>query len=152
MTGQVGESVTGADRIDALNLAHLRLKGFTAYSQGSDDIFRRRTYFKKPGQLTVRHAAAFRQPPLEAVLTGRNGPGRARTVANRAGTALTGAVRTGRNSCAAVNKARPRPDPATDKKAHGAGRRRPNKAMLSLSTLGSLSGHVMPGGAAAMTG
>ena len=26
---------------------------------------------------------------------GRNGPGRARTVANRAGTALTGAVRTG---------------------------------------------------------
>ena len=33
---------------------------------------------------------------LGAVLTGRNGPGRARTVANRAGTALTGAVRTGR--------------------------------------------------------
>ena len=27
--------------------------------------------------------------PLEAVLTGRNGPGRARTVANGAGTALT---------------------------------------------------------------
>ena len=35
------------------------------------------------------------QARLEAVLTGRNGSGRARTVANRAGTALTGAVRTG---------------------------------------------------------
>ena len=33
--------------------------------------------------------------PLEAVLTGSNGPGRARTVANRAGTALMGVVRTG---------------------------------------------------------
>ena len=33
--------------------------------------------------------------PLETVLTGRNGPGRARTVANRAGIELTGAVRTG---------------------------------------------------------
>ena len=32
---------------------------------------------------------------LGAVLTGRNGPRRTRTVANRAGTALTGAVRTG---------------------------------------------------------
>ena len=32
---------------------------------------------------------------LEAVLTGRNRPGRARTVTNRAETALTGAVRTG---------------------------------------------------------
>ena len=32
---------------------------------------------------------------LEAVLTGRNGPGHARTVTNRAETALTGAVRTG---------------------------------------------------------
>ena len=32
---------------------------------------------------------------LEVVTTGRNGPGRARTVANRAGAALTGAVRTG---------------------------------------------------------
>ena len=37
------------------------------------------------------YAAAAR---LEAVLTGRSGPRRARTVANRAGTALTGAVRT----------------------------------------------------------
>ena len=36
--------------------------------------------------------------PLEAVLTGRNGPGRARMVANRAGTALTCTVRTGRKS------------------------------------------------------
>ena len=35
------------------------------------------------------------QAPLEAVLTERNGQGRAQTVANRAGTALTGAVRTG---------------------------------------------------------
>ena len=33
--------------------------------------------------------------PLEAVLMGQNGPGRARTVADRAETALTGAVRTG---------------------------------------------------------
>ena len=32
---------------------------------------------------------------LEVVLTGQNGLVRARTVANRAGTALTGAVRTG---------------------------------------------------------
>ena len=39
------------------------------------------------------------QPPLEAVLTGRNGSGRARTVANRAKAALTGAVRTGLSSC-----------------------------------------------------
>ena len=38
------------------------------------------------------------QRRLEAVLTGRNGPGRARTVANRVGTALTGAVRTGLKS------------------------------------------------------
>ena len=38
------------------------------------------------------------QVPLEAVLTGRKGPGRARTVASRAGAALTGAVRTGRQS------------------------------------------------------
>ena len=38
------------------------------------------------------------QRRLEAVLTGRNGPGRARTVTNRAGTALTGAVRTGRDT------------------------------------------------------
>ena len=35
------------------------------------------------------------QQRLEVVLTGRNGPRRARTVVNRAGTALTGAVRTG---------------------------------------------------------
>ena len=35
------------------------------------------------------------QRRLEAVLTGLNGPGRAGTVANSAGTALTGAVRTG---------------------------------------------------------
>ena len=28
-------------------------------------------------------------------MTGRNGPGRARTVTNRTGTAVTGAVRTG---------------------------------------------------------
>ena len=35
------------------------------------------------------------QAPLEAVLTGRNGPGRTRTLANRAETALTGVVRTG---------------------------------------------------------
>ena len=41
------------------------------------------------------------QPALRAVLTGQNGPGRARTVANRAGTALTGAVRTGRWTSAA---------------------------------------------------
>ena len=41
--------------------------------------------------------------PLEAVLTGRNGPGRARTVANRAGTALTGAVRTGHHTDAATS-------------------------------------------------
>ena len=34
------------------------------------------------------------QRRLEAVLTRRNGPGRAQTVANRAGTALTGAVKT----------------------------------------------------------
>ena len=33
--------------------------------------------------------------PVEAVVTGRNGPGRAWTAADRAGTALTGAVRTG---------------------------------------------------------
>ena len=39
-----------------------------------------------------------RQAPLEAVLTGRNGPGHARTVANRAGTAPTDAVRTGLQS------------------------------------------------------
>ena len=38
---------------------------------------------------------AMDQPPLEAVLTGRNGPGCVRTVANRASAALTGAVRTG---------------------------------------------------------
>ena len=57
---------------------------------------------------TVRARPGPFRPPkiassaLEAVLTGRNGPGRARTVANRAGngrkqagTALTGAVRTG---------------------------------------------------------
>ena len=37
------------------------------------------------------------QAPLEAVLTGRNGLGRVRTIANRAETALTGAVRTGLN-------------------------------------------------------
>ena len=35
------------------------------------------------------------QNRLQQVLSGRNGPGRARTVANRAGTALTVAVRTG---------------------------------------------------------
>ena len=35
---------------------------------------------------------------LEAVLTARHGSGRARTVANRAETALTGAVRTGLRS------------------------------------------------------
>ena len=35
------------------------------------------------------------QAPLTAVLTGRKGPGRARTAANRAGRALTDAVRTG---------------------------------------------------------
>ena len=35
---------------------------------------------------------------MEAVLTGQNGPGRLWTVTNRAGTALTGAVRTGRES------------------------------------------------------
>ena len=34
--------------------------------------------------------------PLEAVLTGRNGPGCARTIANRDGTSLTGAARTWR--------------------------------------------------------
>ena len=44
-------------------------------------------------------------PPLESkilgmplVLTELNGPGRTRTVANRTGTAMTGAVRTGRQS------------------------------------------------------
>ena len=40
--------------------------------------------------------AVLMEQPLEEVLTERNGPVRARTVANRAGTALTGAVRTGR--------------------------------------------------------
>ena len=39
------------------------------------------------------------QAPLEAVLTGRNGPGCARMAPNRAGTALTGAVRTGLDMC-----------------------------------------------------
>ena len=39
-----------------------------------------------------------RSSVLETVLTGRNGSGRARIVANRAGTALTGAVRTGPQS------------------------------------------------------
>ena len=38
------------------------------------------------------------QARLDAVLTGRNGPGRARTFVNRAGTVVTGAVRTGRQS------------------------------------------------------
>ena len=39
----------------------------------------------------------LKPPPaaLEAVLTERNVPGRARTVSSRAGTSLTGAVRTG---------------------------------------------------------
>ena len=45
----------------------------------------------RPAQSCQNHF----QRHLEAVLTARNGPGRARTVANRAGTALTGAVRTG---------------------------------------------------------
>ena len=35
------------------------------------------------------------QRRLAAVLSGQNGPGRTRTVTNRAGTALTGAMRTG---------------------------------------------------------
>ena len=39
---------------------------------------------------------------LEAVLTGRSGPGRALMVANRAETALTGAVRTGRDIAARI--------------------------------------------------
>ena len=38
------------------------------------------------------------QARLEAILTGRNEPGRAQMVANTAGTALTGAVRTGLQS------------------------------------------------------
>ena len=51
-------------------------------------------------RLSERVPARFvtSKPPqtrLEAVLTRQNGPGRARTVANRAGTALTGAMRTG---------------------------------------------------------
>ena len=44
-------------------------------------------------------SAAFAPPALlGTVLTRHNGPGRARTVTNRAGTALTGAVRTGLKS------------------------------------------------------
>ena len=46
----------------------------------------------RPGPFRPVKTASRRR--LE-ILTGRNGPGRARTVANRAGTALTGAVRTG---------------------------------------------------------
>ena len=50
------------------------------------------------------------QAPLEEVLTERNGPGRARTVANRAGTALTGAVRTGfQRTFLSVSAGRPDP-------------------------------------------
>ena len=46
------------------------------------------------------------QRRLEAVLTGGNGPGRARTVAYRAETALTGAVRTGLESRAELRTPR----------------------------------------------
>ena len=55
----------------------------------------------KPGPHRTRQRCSWRSrrlAPPEAVLTGRNGPGRARTIANRVGTALTGAVRTGRQS------------------------------------------------------
>ena len=54
----------------------------------------------KPAGSSLHPSALFRPclrptEPLEAVLMGQNEPGRARTVANRTGTALTGAVRTG---------------------------------------------------------
>ena len=53
----------------------------------------------RPSEGAPARSVQSKPPPaaLGAVLTGRNGPGRARTVANRAGTALTGAVRTGPN-------------------------------------------------------
>ena len=47
MAERAGESVTGSDRIDASNLAHCPLKGFTAYTQGSDDISWRADIFQK---------------------------------------------------------------------------------------------------------
>ena len=57
----------------------------------------------RPSERVPARSVPSKPPPaaLEAVLTGRNGPGRARTVANRAGTALTGAVRSfdSCNSC-----------------------------------------------------
>ena len=49
----------------------------------------------RPERLPARFVRSKPPPaPLEAFLTGRKGPGRALTVANRAETALTGAVRT----------------------------------------------------------
>ena len=55
----------------------------------------------RPSERVPARSAPSKPPPapLEAVLSGTaNGPGRAQTVANRAGTALTGAVRTGLQS------------------------------------------------------
>ena len=49
----------------------------------------------RPRSAPSRQNRLQRRERREAVLTGRNGTGRARTVANRVGTALTGAVWTG---------------------------------------------------------
>ena len=50
-----------------------------------------------PGPHRTRPGACW-PAPLQAVLTGLNGPGRVQTVANKAGAALTGAVKTGLNT------------------------------------------------------
>ena len=51
----------------------------------------------RPSERVLARSVSSKPPPapLEAVLTVRNGPQRARTATNRAGTTPTGAVRTG---------------------------------------------------------
>ena len=60
----------------------------------------------RPSERVPARSVPSKQPPaaLKAVWTGRNGPGRARTVAIRVGTALTGTVRTGLQLTSTVNR------------------------------------------------
>ena len=96
-----------------------------------------RTRQRCAGPVCDRPSASRPVPPrrnrlqrrLEAVLTGRNGPGRARTAAYRAGTALTGAVRTGPHRADCASRLRQR-----HRNALGTGRKASTDAPLCLSS------------------
>ena len=96
----------------------------------------------RPSERVPVRSVPSKPPPvrrrLEALLTGRNGPERDQTVANRARTALTGAVRTGLHISTGAGVRRRQWEGVSHRKPHY------QLAALNYQTESRTSGYLVP--------